>query len=269
MNTTDLSLDQQTIPVFARWFGSWRISVQRRPWTPPQLARNYDRAAPGWNRTLDRLGFPAAYESMLRQIVGTELPERTIAPFRVLDCGTGTGALSGALLRALPRPEDGQLKLDGIDISSRMLDCARRNLEPTGAEIRLRRGDACRLPYGDGAFDMVMTAHMLEHLPDPVTALREMVRVLKPGGMLVACLTRRSVLGMYIHLQWRTHPVTPGQANTWFDRSGLTGVYEVSFGAHPICRWLSRTVIARKPLQLPASASENPTGRETHSGDVL
>jgi SAM-dependent methyltransferase len=48
------------------------------------------------------------------------------------------------------------------------------------------RGDATRLPFGDGAFDVVMTSEVLEHIQDDVAAIRELVRVLKPGGMLGA-----------------------------------------------------------------------------------
>ena len=59
----------ETIPVFSHWLGSWQISVQRLAFRPPELTRLYDRAAPGWDRTLDRLGYPGAYESLLRRVL--------------------------------------------------------------------------------------------------------------------------------------------------------------------------------------------------------
>ena len=104
---------EETIPVFARWFGSWQVSVQRLAFSSPELSRRYDRAAAGWSRTLDRLGYPGAYETLLRRILSEKALGIVGAQPRVLDCGVGTGALSSALDRVLPTP----IKLDAIDIS--------------------------------------------------------------------------------------------------------------------------------------------------------
>ena len=100
-------------------------------------------------------------------------------------------AYSQALARVLPTP----FTLDALDISPRMLERARRRLRETDLEVTLRLGDVRELPYPDGVFDLAMTAHVLEHLVDPSVALNEMVRVLKPGGLLIACLTSRSAFG--------------------------------------------------------------------------
>jgi demethylmenaquinone methyltransferase/2-methoxy-6-polyprenyl-1,4-benzoquinol methylase len=243
-NPSNVQYDEETIPVFARWFGSWRISLQRRALNSPQLTRFYDLAAPGWSQKLDRLGFPDAYETLLRRVLSEEAPEATGAQLRVLDCGVGTGALSCALARALPAP----FKLDAIDISPRMLERASRSLRDTDLEVSLRCGDVRKLPYGTGVFDLVMTGHVLEHMVDPNVALNEIVRVLKPGGLLIACLTRRSPLGMYVHLKWRTHRVTPAQAESWLLESGLEYAHCRSFDQRVFCQQLSVACVGRKPL---------------------
>lgn len=227
-----------TIPVFARWFGSWQISVERRALSVPELARRYDDSASGWQRTVDRLGFPAAYESLLRQIVGGETPST------VLDCGVGTGALSQALIKALPAP----FALTAVDVSARMLEQAKTALQGTNADVTLRQADATALPYPDNTFDLVMTAHMLEHLADPAAALTEMVRVLKPGGRLVVCVTRRTLMGMLIHLKWHTHRMTSYQARRLLTCTGLEGVESLTFDRAPWCQQLSLAVTGRKPL---------------------
>ena len=144
----NLRYAEETIPVFARWFGSWQISVQRLAFSSPELTRLYDRAAPGWDRTLDWLGGPGAYETLLRRVLSEEALEVVGARPRVLDCGVGTGALSGALARVLPTP----FTLDAIDISPRMLERASRSLRDTDLEVTLRHGDVRELPYGDGVF---------------------------------------------------------------------------------------------------------------------
>lgn len=233
----------ETIPVFARWFGSWQISVRRQPFSALDLTRLYDRAAPRWGRMLDRLGYPVAYEALLRRTLGEHELGPAEARLRVLDCGVGTGALSIALARVLPIP----FKLDAIDISSRMLERASSSLRGADVDATLRQGDVRALPYGDCVFDLAMTAHVLEHLVDPRVALREMVRVLKPGALLIACLTRRSALGMIVHLKWRTHRVTPALARRWLLESGLEEVRCMSFDDRALCKQLSVAAVGRKP----------------------
>jgi ubiquinone/menaquinone biosynthesis C-methylase UbiE len=101
---------------------------------------------------------------------------------RVLEVGAGTGfflinlALGGCL--------DGA-DLEATDISQGMLDVCRRNGAEHGLDITTRQGDAEALPYDDATFDLVMGHAFIHHLPVPGAALREMFRVLKPGGTLV------------------------------------------------------------------------------------
>ncbi|NNE11422.1 MAG: class I SAM-dependent methyltransferase [Ilumatobacter sp.] len=57
--------------------------------------------------------------------------------------------------------------------------------------IGVLRGDACRLPFPDSSFDVVITSEVLEHIQDDVTAIAEMVRVLRPGGRFAATVPAR------------------------------------------------------------------------------
>jgi len=232
-----------TIPVFARRFGSWQLSLQRHAFSSTELTHLYDRAAPRWSQTLDRLSFPRAYHSLLRKVLEKNALNVAGTRPRVLDCGVGTGALSGALANVLPTA----FSLDAIDISPRMLEQANRSFRDSNMDVTLRQGDVRELPYADGEFDLAMTAHVLEHLVDPSAALNEMMRVLKPGGLLIACITRRSAFGMYVHLKWRTHRVTPAQAERWLRDSGVENVGCLSFGDRALCRRLSVACVGRKP----------------------
>ena len=130
-----------------------------------------------------------------------------------------------------------------------MLERAGTRLRDCGLGATLRRGDVRALPYDDGVFDLVMSAHVLEHLAHPSLALTEMVRVLKPGGLLIACLTRRSALGMVVQLKWRTHRVTPAEAEGWMHESGLENARILSFDERRVCRQLSVACVGRKPVQ--------------------
>jgi SAM-dependent methyltransferase len=55
-----------------------------------------------------------------------------------------------------------------------------------GLPVEFREGDATRLPFEDGTFDFAFTRYLLLHVPDPAVVLREMFRVVKPGGSILA-----------------------------------------------------------------------------------
>ncbi|RKT03295.1 methyltransferase family protein [Streptomyces sp. 3211.6] len=97
---------------------------------------------------------------------------------RVLDAGCGTGrALTP--LRAAVGPAGTVL---GVDLTERMLAAARR--AGRGADGTLLRADVARLPLRDGALDAVFAAGLIAHLPEPAANLRELARVVRPGGRL-------------------------------------------------------------------------------------
>lgn len=240
-----LQATPETIPVFERRIGSWHLSLQRQPFSTQELTRRYDRAAAGWARTLNRLRMPHAYCQLLRCVLDAQTLARLGERPRVLECGIGTGALAHELASLLPAGSS----LDGIDVSPRMLEHARRGLSSTNLQVTLREGDVRKLPYPDGVFDLAMTAHVLEHLADPSTALAEMSRVLKPGGLLIACITRRSTLGRFIQLKWRTHRVAPDQAQRWLVESGLDNVRSLAVGDGAIAPRLSVACVATKIFQ--------------------
>lgn len=103
------------------------------------------------------------------------LGRRLRAGERVLDAGCGTGYLAAGLRRARP-----DVVVVGSDLSAGML----ANARDAGA-WPLVQGDAGRLPFGDGAFDLVVARGVLHHLPDVAGALAEWRRVLAPGGTVV------------------------------------------------------------------------------------
>lgn len=95
---------------------------------------------------------------------------------RALEAGCGTGYLSFLMQREHGWP------VIPMDVSSHGLKFARH----MGVE-RAVQGDTTKLPFADGAFDLVMSIDVLAHLPRPVEvdAARELVRALRPGGLLV------------------------------------------------------------------------------------
>ncbi len=96
---------------------------------------------------------------------------------RLLDVGCGTGMLLGELARNVP-----QARLAGVDPVPEMLAIARRRLPPT---VELGRSWAEELPFESARFDAVTCCSVFHCVTEPMATLREMRRVLRPGGRLV------------------------------------------------------------------------------------
>ena len=102
-----------------------------------------------------------------------------LAPgMRLLDVGCGPGTVTVDLASRVAPGE-----VVGVDRSERVLDAAVEHAAEKGAtNVRFQPGDAYELPFDDDAFDVVHAHQVLQHLTDPVAALREMRRVTRPGG---------------------------------------------------------------------------------------
>ncbi len=110
----------------------------------------------------------------------------------VLDIGTGTGVV--ALLAAKKIAEDG--KVHGIDLSEGMLATATAKAEKFGLEekVKFSQMDAENLEFEAGTFDAVVSLFALLHFPNPLTALKEIYRVMRPGGRFVVAVGSRPPL---------------------------------------------------------------------------
>lgn len=130
--------------------------------------RRYDRIAPlydllDWGMELRFAGW--------RHALWTRVPAG-----QVLEVGVGTG-------KNLPYHPPAA-EVTAIDLSPRMLERARRRARKLGSAIRLELADVQGLPFPDASFDTAVATFVFCSVPDPVQGLRDLLRVLKPGGRL-------------------------------------------------------------------------------------
>jgi len=129
---------------------------------------SYDGAAEDFGIFTERLSAPLARALLDVAAVGNGR--------RVLDIGTGTGL---AAIQAAHRAGDGAVV--GVDHSPGMLRVAETKARGV-TNVTFRQMDAEALEFPDGAFDRVVSLFALLHFPEPLAAVREMHRVLAPGG---------------------------------------------------------------------------------------
>jgi ubiquinone/menaquinone biosynthesis C-methylase UbiE len=99
----------------------------------------------------------------------------------VLDVGTGTAQIPIELCR-----RSAICHVTGVDLAGEMLKLGRRNIERAGLinRARLERADAKNLAYPDGTYDVVMSNSIVHHIPEPLRVLAQMLRLIRPGGLL-------------------------------------------------------------------------------------
>jgi SAM-dependent methyltransferase len=139
------------------------------------------------------------YDSMLVPMIfeayATDLASRVAAlrPSRVLEIAAGTGVVTRAMARALPK----DVELVATDLNQPMLD--RAAAVGTARPVRWRQADAMQLPFDDASFDVLCCQFGVMFFPDKVHAFSEFRRVLRPGGSLVFNTWDRLELNEFAH----------------------------------------------------------------------
>ena len=137
---------------------------------------------------------------------------RVAAGARVLDIACGTGVVVSAVARRGARPT-------GLDFSAAMLALARA----AHPQVRFDESDAEALPFADASFDAVVSNFGVHHFPDPVRALSEAHRVLRPGGRIAftgwAAPAQNAAWKLLFELDWRSWRAAGGRIAAFGRRS--------------------------------------------------
>ncbi len=115
-------------------------------------------------------------------VAASPVPASPVPACRVLDVATGPG---GVALQLAARTG---AQVTGVDITPQMLKAAQANLarSPAGRRVDLVLGRAEDLPFADATFDALTFTYLLRYVADPAATLRELVRVVKPGGAIAS-----------------------------------------------------------------------------------
>jgi len=137
---------------------------------------------------------------------------------RVLDVGCGTGVVAVTAARR-------GAQVSGLDLTPALLEQARENSRIAGVSIEWLEGDAESLPFEDAAFDVVLSEFGHMFAPRPEVAVAEMLRVLKPGGVIAfSTWPPEHYVGRSFSLVSRYMPPPPGVASPalWGDPNVVT-----------------------------------------------
>ena len=136
-----------------------------------QIAKTYDEAV-SERLGASRRGIESLTGMLLREM---KVPENPVA----LDIACGTGLSAFSLVDYL-----GQGEVHGVDLSPDMVRKAAENAEKIGYGIEFREGDVEKLPYPDDVFNMAISNMSFQFFPDKLKALKEIHRVMAPGGRM-------------------------------------------------------------------------------------
>jgi len=142
-----------------------------------QVRRMFDSISPKYD-LLNRLlsaGIDQRWRKRLIKLMKRQQPEH------ILDIATGTADLPVLQAKALP-----SARITGLDISEGMLEVGRKKIKKAGLEnrVELTPGDAENLPFDNASYDAVTVAFGVRNFEDLEKGIREMARVLRPGGQM-------------------------------------------------------------------------------------
>ena len=152
---------------------------------------------------------------------------------RVLEIGVGLGADHERFARA-------GAELWGIDLTERAVALTETRFRQLGLRSQLQVGDAEKLPFEDGFFDLVYSWGVIHHTPDTAQAAREILRVLKPGGAFrVMIYHKHSIVGWML---WARYGL--GRLRPWTSLDAIYARYLESPGTKAFARRAARELFA-------------------------
>lgn len=167
-----------------------------------QIREMFDEVAPGYDRANQVLSLGVHHQWRRRLVrAAGAMPDMS-----VLDCATGTGDLAFEFRRAVGT--DGQVS--GLDFSPQMIALAKRKSQESKCAVDFMIGDVLSLPFPDNSFDIASIAFGIRNVDDPAMGVREMARVVRPGGRVAVLEFGQPDSAVFARLyRWYSNRVIP------------------------------------------------------------
>ena len=199
-----------------------------------EATNDYDVVAPRWGDKMRALGYYDGYLGFL-----SELQRHLSGDLRVIDVGAGTGSFAEAWVAINGAPRELVL----LEPSSAMLERGQAALRRRGTEPALVKALLGGVQLGPS--DEVLAAHVIEHCPDPLLALRQMRDLLHPGGRLHLVVSKPHWCNAIIWLKWRHRTFQEAEILTLIKKAGFDIEKVYCFPSGPPSR-TSRGIVATR-----------------------
>lgn len=190
------------------------IFPSRRVTSQASVGALYDRAARGWQKGLERIGYGQAYQALTGH-AHARAPLNGRVP--VLDAGAGTGALSAAFVAGV----EARCRVDLLDLSPQMLALAS---QAVGAETRAIVGGIGTADVAADHYDRLLCGHAIEHCPDPQEALNWLFTRLRPGGLAVFAISKPHWCTALVRWKYGSAAYEPELAEHMLSRAGFADI---------------------------------------------
>lgn len=120
---------------------------------------------------------------------------------QLVEFGCGSGVMGLRMMPLLPQNS----AYSGIDESAALITKARQNWADKPWQAEFHEGSIYKTPFPDQAFDLSLTHTVLMHVPNPEKVIQEMIRVTRPGGMVVTCEANRNAHAAMLHIDEVNH----------------------------------------------------------------
>lgn len=158
------------------------------------------------------------------KLMAKQLVEKITANGKVLEIAPGPGYFCIELARL------GNYQITGLDISRSFVEIAGKNAAEAGLKINFREGNASAMPFEDNTFDFTFCQAAFKNFSEPVKAIAEMYRVLRPGGLSVIADLRRDAAPEEIDREVKgmaLGPINQFLVRWTFDQMLLKSAYSV------------------------------------------
>ncbi len=205
------------------------------------LTELYSRFSERWQAGIENLGFPAAYRHLISRFKTRQAATGAMQPHRILDIGTGSGAMAVAFLDQHPLIHEVAL----LDSCKEMLPLAEQNLARFAVPTTCHLSSA-EAPLPGPPHDIALAAHVIEHTDHPLATLGRIYDALAPGGTAILSVSKPHWCTAIVRWRWGHRAFRPEDVTEMLRQAGFTRIEIIAYPSGPPAR-VSAGYIATRP----------------------